>query len=119
MLRDKSADYRLALNRQIATKENRLEELNQERQRYTRQIENYQENMDRLYRQEEEFYYQVEQSGRSLGWNALAWREVRRAVFHTSERQIEQAGQDYRMETYRLQEEIKQVQSERNDLPWD
>lgn len=41
MARDKNVDQRLELNRQIAHKESQLDELNQEKQNYTRQIEHY------------------------------------------------------------------------------
>jgi peptidoglycan hydrolase CwlO-like protein len=119
MVRVKSADQRLELNRQIAHKENQLDELNQEKQRYTRQIENYQDEMNRLYREEEEFYFNLERSGRSLGWSASAWPEVRRAILGFSRSQSEQMEQDFRNEVIQLQEEIENTQKERDALPWD
>lgn len=119
MGRDKNADQRLELNRQISYKESQLDDFNQENRSYEHQIENYQNEMNRLYREEEEFYYSIEQSGRQLGWTASAWREVKRAIFNISERQLEQMKQDYRNESYELQEEIEKAQRERNALPWD
>lgn len=119
MTRDKNADKRLELSRQIANKENRLEELNQENQSYIRQIEHYQDEMNRLYREEEELYYNIEQSGRSLGWNASSWREVRRAILGFSRSQLEQMEQDFRSEAIQIQDEIETTQNERDGLPWD
>lgn len=119
MARDKNADKRLELNRQIANKEHRLEELNQEKQNYIRQIEHYQNEMNRLYREEEELYYNIEQSGRSLGWNASSWREVRRAILGFSRSQLEQMEQDFRSEAFQIQDEIETTQRERDALPWD
>lgn len=119
MARDKNADKRLELNRQIANKENRLEELNQEKQNYIRQIEHYQNEMNRLYREEEELYYNIEQSGRSLGWNASSWREVRRAILGFSRSQLEQMEQDFRNEAIQIQDKIENTQRERDALPWD
>lgn len=119
MARDINADKRLELNRQIANKENRLEELNQEKQNYIRQIEYYQNEMNRLYREEEELYYNIEQSGRSLGWNASSWREVRRAILGFSSSQLEQMEQDFRSEAIQIQDEIETTQRERDALPWD
>ena len=119
MQRDKNADQRLELNRQIAYKENRLDELNQEKQSYTRQIDRYQDEMNRLYREEEELYYNIEQSGRSLSWNASSWQEVRRAILGFSRSQLEQMEQDFRNEAVQLQDEIETAQKERDALPWD
>lgn len=119
MARDINADKRLELNRQIANKENRLEELNQEKQNYIRQIEHYQNEMNRLYREEEELYYNIEQSGRSLGWNASSWREVRRAILGFSRSQLEQMEQDFRNEAIQIQDKIENTQRERDALPWD
>jgi hypothetical protein len=119
MARDKNADKRLELNRQISYKESQLDELNQEKQRYIRQIEHYQDEMNRLYREEEELYYNIEQSGRSLGWNASSWREVRRAILSFSRSQLEQMEQDFRNEVVQLQDEIETTQKERDALPWD
>lgn len=119
MQRDKNADQRLELNRQISYKESQLDELNHEKQRYIRQIEHYQDEMNRLYREEEELYYNIEQSGRSLGWNASSWREVRRAILGFSRSQLEQMEQDFRNEAVQLQDEIETAQKERDDLPWD
>ncbi|MCT0016888.1 hypothetical protein EFE32_08660 [Lactococcus lactis subsp. lactis] len=119
MARDKNADQRLELNRQIAHKESQLDELNQEKQRYTRQIEHYQDEMNRLYREEEELYYHIEKSGRSLGWNASSWREVRRAILGFSRSQLEQMEQDFRNEVNQLEDEIEKTQKERDSLPWD
>ncbi|AWN64886.1 hypothetical protein LL14B4_01245 [Lactococcus lactis subsp. lactis] len=119
MARDKNADKRLELNRQIANKENRLEELKQEKQNYIRQIEHYQNEMNRLYREEEELYYNIEQSGRSLGWNASSWREVRRAILGFSRSQLEQMEQDFRNEAIQIQDKIENTQRERDALPWD
>lgn len=119
MARDKNVDKRLELNRQIANKESRLEELSQEKQNYIRQIEHYQNEMNRLYREEEELYYNIEQSGRSLGWNASSWREVRRAILGFSRSQLEQMEQDFRSEAIQIQDEIETTQRERDALPWD
>lgn len=118
MVGDKNADKRLELNRQIAYKENCLDELNQEKQSYIRQIEHYQDEMNRLYREEEELYYTIEQRGRSLGWNASSWREVRRAILGFSRTQLEQMEQDFRNEFVHLQDEIETAQKERDALPW-
>ena len=119
MQKDKNADRRLELNRQIAYKESQLDDLNQEKRQYTRQIEYYQDEMNRLYREEEELYYNIEQSGRSLGWNASSWREVRRAILGFSRSQLEQMEQDFRNEAVQLQDEIETAQKERDALPWD
>jgi hypothetical protein len=119
MQSDKNADQRLELNRQIFYKESQLDELNQEKQRYTSQIEYYQDEMNRLYREEEELYYHIEQSGGSLGWNASSWREVRRAILGFSKSQLEQLEQDFRSEVIQLQDEIETTQRERDGLPWD
>lgn len=119
MVRDKSADKRLELNREITYKENQLDDLNREKQNYKREIENYQNEMNRLYREEEELYYNIEQSGRPLSWNASSWREVRRAILGFSRSQLEQLEQDFRKESIKLQDEIEMTQKERDALPWD
>lgn len=75
--------------------------------------------MNRLYREEEELYYNIEQSGRSLGWSASSWREVRRAILGFSRSQLEQMEQDFRNEANQFQDEIEKTQKERDALPWD
>ncbi|QDK71578.1 hypothetical protein [Lactococcus protaetiae] len=119
MQRDRSADQRLELNRLISYKENQLDEFSQEKKNIQRQIEAYQNQMNHLFREEEETYYQAEQGGQKLGWSAETFREVRREIQNVSERQLGQLEQDYRNESNRIQEEIEMTHQERNQLPWD
>lgn len=57
---------------------------------YTCKVEHYQNKMNWLYREEKEFYYDIEQSGSPLGWNTPFWREVQHAILDSSRSQLEQ-----------------------------
>ena len=119
MQRDKSADQRLELARQINQKEYRHDELAQEKRNLQNQIENFQNQMEQSFRLEEAHHDTFKKTSDPLGWESVAFREVRKAIQRLTNNQTEQLEQDYRIENNRLQNEIETLQKERNALRWD
>ena len=119
MQRDKSADQRLELARQISQKEYHHAELAQEKRNIQNQIENFQNQMEQSFRLEEAHYDSFKETTEPLGWESVVYREVRKAIQKLTSNQTEQLEQDYRKENNQLQDEIETLHRERNALPWD
>lgn len=119
MNRDKSADQRLELARQISQKEQRHDELTQEMRSIQNQLEHFQNQMEQGFRLEEEHYDTFREKSNNLGWESTAVQEIRKAVQRLTTNQSEQLEQDYRIENNRIQDEIESLHQERNALPWD
>lgn len=119
MQRDKSADQRLELAREIVQKEQYRDELVQEKRSIQNQLENFQNQMEQGFRLEEEHYDMFKETSDNLGWESTAVQEVRKAVQRLINNQSEQLEQDYRIENNRLQDEIENLHQERNALPWE
>lgn len=119
MQRDKSADQRLELARQISQKENLHDELAQEKRNLQNQIENFQNQMEQTFRLEEAHHDTFKETSDPLGWESRIFLEIRKAIQRLTNNQTEQLEQDYRIENNRIQEEIENLHQERNALPWD
>lgn len=59
-MRDKSADERLMLGREILFKENQIDEINREYRYQENQLERFHSEMNRLFNAEEELYFQAQ-----------------------------------------------------------
>ena len=119
MQRDKSADQRLELARQISQKESRHDELAQEKRNIQNQIENFKNQMEQGFRLEEAHYEDFKKTSDPLNWECVAFREVRKSIQRLTSNQTKQLEQDYRIENNQLQDEIETLQRERNALAWD
>ena len=119
MLRDKSADTRRELAQQISFKEQRYDELAQEKRSIQAQLENFQNQMDHLFQQEQQLYEEVQQNGNPMTWEHSAYQEVRKTIQRVTGNQEELLEQDYRKECTQIENEIEKLHRERNALPWD
>lgn len=119
MPRDKSADQRLELARQITFKEQRYEDLAKEKSSIQAQLGNFQNQMDHLFQKEQQLYEEVQQNGIPMTWEQSAYQEVRRTIQRVTVNQEELLEQDYRKERNQIENEIENLHRERNALPWD
>ncbi|QDK70396.1 hypothetical protein [Lactococcus protaetiae] len=69
-MKDKSADERLVLGREIYAKENQIDEVNQEYRNHQAQLERFHNEMNRLFYVEEELYVQEKQEGEQNNWKS-------------------------------------------------
>lgn len=119
MTRDKNADKRLELARQISFKEQRYDDLAQEKRSIQAQLDNFQNQMDHLFQKEQQLYEEVQQNGTALTWEHSAYQEVRKTIQRVTGNQEELLEQDYRKERNQIENEIENLHRERNALPWD
>ncbi|AYF99818.1 hypothetical protein [Lactococcus allomyrinae] len=118
-MRDKSADERVMLGREILFKENQIDEINREYQNQESQLERFHSEMNRLFNAEQELYAQAQQEGENTSWKEAEFQavsqEVQRVVFTESEL----IHQGYSQARLTIQDDIDQLHKERNALPWD
>lgn len=119
MTRDKSADKRLELARQISFKEQRYDDLAQEKRNIQTQLDNFQNQMDYLFQKEQQLYEEIHQNGTPITWEHSAYQEVRKTIQRITGNQEELLEQDYRKERNHIENEIETLHRERNALPWD
>lgn len=118
-MRDKSADERLMLGREILFKENQIDEINREYRNQENQLERFHSEMNRLFNAEEELYVQAQQDGENTSWKEAEFQAVRQEVQHVVSTESELINQGYVQARLAIQDDIDQLHKERNALPWD
>lgn len=119
MAEDKHAQERLAFNREIAQQENLQDELQLEEKRLRQQVEHFQDQMNSLFRQEEDCYYDMQEKGVSSANQEFALHEIKKEVSRLTDNQNELLSSGYRLEKNTIQATIEELQKERNALAWD
>ncbi|MBK0083567.1 hypothetical protein IAE51_06565 [Lactococcus sp. S64] len=118
-MRDKSADERLMLGREILFKENQIDEINREYRYQENQLERFHSEMNRLFNAEEELYFQAQQEGENTSWKEAEFQAVRQEVQRVVSTKSELLHQGYGQAQLTIQDNIDQLHKERNALPWD
>lgn len=118
-LRDKSADERVVLSREIFFKENQIDEINREYRNQENQLERFHSEMNRLFNSEQELYAQAQQEGENTSWKEAEFQAVRQEVQRVVSTESELITQGYGQARMKIQDNIDQLHKERNALPWD
>lgn len=118
-MRDRSADERVMLGREILFKENKIDEINQEYRNQENQLERFHSEMNRLFNAEQELYAQAQQEGESTSWKEAEFQAVSQEVQRVVSTESELIHQGYSQARMAIQDDIDQLHKERNVLPWD
>lgn len=118
-LRDKSADERVVLSREIFFKENQIDEIKREYRNQENQLERFHSEMNRLFNAEQELYAQAQQEGENTSWKEAEFQAVRQEVQRVVSTESELITQGYGQARMKIQDNIDQLHKERNALPWD
>lgn len=118
-MRDKNADKRVALGREILLKENQIDEINREYRNQENQLESFQNEMNQLFNAEEELYARAQQEGENTSWKEVEFQAVRQEVQRVTSNETELINQGYGQARVTIQDDIDQLHKERNALSWD
>ncbi|MBK0084488.1 hypothetical protein IAE51_11360 [Lactococcus sp. S64] len=118
-MRDKSADERVVLSREILFKENQIDEINREYRNQENQLERFHSEMNRLFNAEQELYDQAQQEGENTSWKEAEFQAVRQEVQRVVSTESELINQGYGQARMKIQDNIDQLHKERKALPWD
>lgn len=118
-MRDRSADERVMLGREILFKENQIDEINREYRNQENQLERFHNEMNRLFNEEQELYAQAQQEGETTNWKEAEFQAVRQEVQRVVSTESELIKQGYSQARLTIQDDIDQLHKERNALPWD
>ncbi len=118
-MRDKNADKRVALGREILLKENQIDEINREYRNQENQLESFQNEMNQLFNAEEELYDRAQQEGENTSWKEAEFQAVRQEVQRVTSNETELINQGYGQARVTIQDDIDRLHKERNALPWD
>ena len=118
-MRDKNADKRVALGREILLKENQIDEINREYRNQENQLESFQNEMNQLFNAEEELYDRAQQEGENTSWKEAEFQAVRQEVQRVTSNETELINQGYGQARVTIQDDIDQLHKERNALSWD
>ncbi len=116
MAKEKHAEDLFLLNRELAQEEQSQDELYQEEKHIYHQVEQFQEDMNRLFRQEESYYSELQNQGALSSPMDFALNEIKGGIRSLTERQKELLTTAYRLERNKKQAKIEQLQKERTHL---
>ncbi len=116
MAKEKHTEALFLLNRELAQEEQVQDELYQEEKHIYHQVEQFQEDMNRLFRKEESHYSELQKQGALSSPMDFSLNEIKREIKSLTERQKELLTNAYRLERNKKQAKIEQLQKERTHL---
>jgi hypothetical protein len=119
MAKDKNAEERFRLNREIMLQEQAQGDIRAEERNLRQQVEDFQEQMNALFRQEEAYFAGLQEKGALANSQDFALHEIKKEMGRVTESLQEQLTQGYRTEGTQMQDKIEKLQKERNALTWD
>lgn len=119
MARDKSAGDRVELQRKIMAEENHYDSLSKEQGQVNQQIDEFENKMRSLLRQEAEYYHELAQEDLYFNRKQEELHEIQQTVNRMSQNQNELVELGYVNAKKESQDKVERLQKERNQLPWD
>lgn len=119
MAKDKNAEERFRLNREIMLQEQVEEDIRAEERHLRQHVEQFQDQMNALFRQEEAYFSRLQEKGALASNQDFAFHEIKKEMGRVTESLNEQLNIGYRTERTQIQAKIEKLQKERNALAWD
>ena len=119
MAKDKNAEERFRLNREIMLQEQKEEDIRAEERSLKQSIEHFKDQMDILFRQEEAYFVRLQEKGALANNQDFALHEIKKEIGCLTESMKEQLTTGYRAERNDNQDKLGKLQRERNALTWD
>lgn len=118
MAKDKNAEERFRLNREIMFQEQVEEDTREEERNLKQSVEHFQDQMNALFRQEDAYFARLQEKGALANNQDFALHEIKKEIGRVTESMREQLTAGYRVERTQMQDKIEKLQKERNAL-WD
>lgn len=119
MTKDKNAEERFRLNREIMLQEQIEEDIRVEERSIKQSIEHFQDQMNTFFRQEESYFARLQEKGALANNQDFALHEIKKEIGRVTESMKEQLTAGYRAERVENQDKLGKLQRERNALEWD
>lgn len=119
MTKDKNAEERFRLNREIMLQEQVEEDIRAEERSLKQSVEHFQDQMNTLFRQEEAYFARLEEKGALANSQEFVLHEIKKEIGRVTESMKEQLTMGYRAEQVANQDKLGKLQRERNALTWD
>lgn len=119
MTKDKNAEERFRLNREIMLQEQVEEDTRAEERNLKQSVEHFQDQMNTLFRQEEAYFARLQEKGALANNQDFALHEIKKEIERVTESMKEQLTAGYRTEQNKNQDKLGKLQRERNALTWD